>query len=83
MTDSLGPADAALVAAEQEIADLREKGNAFVASGDTSDHDEIWDRVFALDTYIAKLAPDSMTGAAAIIPMTKQIGGMCSRRSLR
>jgi hypothetical protein len=68
MTDTttrpLGPADEALIAAEQEIADLRRKGLALSAAGDAGDHEEIWNRVFALEKYIAMTAPDSMIGAA-------------------
>lgn len=63
-TRRLGPADEALIAAEQEIAELRRKGDALSAAGDRGDHDEIWNRVSALHTYIAETAPDSIIGAA-------------------
>jgi hypothetical protein len=58
---TLGPADKALLAAEQEIADLRRKEAALQAAGD---HEELSNKAFALDAYIAKLAPDSLIGAA-------------------
>jgi hypothetical protein len=59
-----GSTDRALLAAEQEIASLRQKSHDLRAAGDGGDHDEIWDRVSALEAYIAKTAPDTLIGAA-------------------
>jgi hypothetical protein len=58
------PADQALLAAEQEIAALRQKDRDLAEAGDHDDHPEISNRVFALEAYIAETAPDSLIGAA-------------------
>ncbi len=60
---SRGPADEALIAAEQEIAVLRQKGNDLTAAGDHGDHPEITDRIGDLETLICNIPPNSMTGA--------------------
>jgi hypothetical protein len=56
--------DRLLVEAEQEIAALRARSGELHAAGDDEDHPEIWDRVFALESKIAKMAPGSLSGAA-------------------
>jgi hypothetical protein len=63
-TTTTTPADQALLAAEQEIAALRQKARDLSEAGDDADHPEIWNRVFALEGYIAETAPDSLIGAA-------------------
>jgi hypothetical protein len=63
-TTRLGRADAALIAAEQQIAALRRKGDDLIAAGDHNDHDEITDPISDLETLICKTAPDSPIGVA-------------------
>ena len=60
---ALGPADEALIAAEREIAELKQKQAALHAAGDDSDHDEISGRVSDLETLICNIPPNSLTGA--------------------
>ena len=68
-TRALGQADAALIAAEQQIAALRQAQAALRAAGDHGDHDELSTPLFALVTRIAKTAPDSLIGAAVKLRM--------------
>jgi hypothetical protein len=56
--------DEALLAAEQQIAVLRQKQADLVAAGDHGDHDEITNPIAKLETLICKIAPDSLIGAA-------------------
>jgi hypothetical protein len=53
-----------MVAAEKEIAELRARSQQLFDAGDTSDPPEIWDRVFALDEWIATTAPTTLAEVA-------------------
>jgi hypothetical protein len=56
--------DEALLAAEQQLTELRRKEADREAAGDHSDHDETVDAIAKLETLICKTAPDSLIGAA-------------------
>jgi hypothetical protein len=58
------PLAKSLAAAEAEIAELRSRSNQLRAAGDKSDQPEIWDRVFALDEWIATTAPTAFAEVA-------------------
>jgi hypothetical protein len=56
--------DEALLAAEQQLTELRRKDAERGAAGDQSDHNETTDLIAKLETLICKTAPDSLIGAA-------------------
>jgi hypothetical protein len=56
--------DEALLAAEQQLTELRRKEAERDAAGDHSDHDETTNAIAKLETLICKTAPDSLIGAA-------------------
>ena len=63
MSEHLDPPDS-ITAAEKEIADLRMRHAQLCATGDNGDHPEIWNRVFALDKWIAVTAPSTLAEVA-------------------
>jgi hypothetical protein len=65
LVDATAPSIAeSLAAAEKEFADLRSRGAQLSSVGEEGDHPEIWDRVFALETWIATTAPATLADAA-------------------